>query len=347
MNIPEYLRRRNSGEQKTLSRSLQNFSGLQSPAQVTIEAQTPTEIPGLSGLFPGGTPGTKTNYARGASNYLLSQGGPFTGLAGMLVGMKADKVAKDNQEIAQKAAAEQALGEKVINWAREDENIEDARDFDLKKLGLQQGFDTQKQDSSQEHDWLKFYTANNNDIESKNIDLKNALIKHGVESGYNFDNDTSSDTQKLIQGLAKYKKENSESSKALAQKTQEDSYQNALQGINDLQDIATDDNIGAFTRWRHSMNMSSDKQDNNLGKLSAAVAAIAPASIQKLKNAGVSGVNTMAEFLTYVGLPENPTSKQIGGALPTINKILGIRSEDRRSKSQYGNLSDDDLKAGI
>jgi hypothetical protein len=94
-------------------------------------------------------------------------------------------------------------------------------------------------------------------------------------------------------------------------------------GIDTLQDIADRDSIGAWTRFRKGLKLTTDQEEKDLGAISSSIAAIAPQAISKLKAAGVSGINTMAEFLTYLGLPENPTSQEIAGALPQISAIIG------------------------
>jgi hypothetical protein len=63
-----------------------------------------------------------------------------------------------------------------------------------------------------------------------------------------------------------------------------------------------------------------------MGKISSAVAAVAPRAIAQLKKAGVSGINTKGEFMQYIGLPENPTSQQILGALPMMAEIAGVKN---------------------
>lgn len=106
------------------------------------------------------------------------------------------------------------------------------------------------------------------------------------------------------------------------------------QGINTLADIANNGRIGNWTRFRNNFNLASDAQERDLGSVSSAIAAIAPMAIQRLKNAGVSGVNTLGEFMTYVGLPESPTSEQIKGALPIISQIVGVQNPLNTSEQQ-------------
>lgn len=97
----------------------------------------------------------------------------------------------------------------------------------------------------------------------------------------------------------------------------------AQMGIDTLKDIADRNSIGSWTRFRNAAKLSSEQQEKDLGALSASIAAIAPQAIAGLKAAGVSGINTLGEFMQYIGLPENATSTQIKGALPLIAQILG------------------------
>lgn len=97
----------------------------------------------------------------------------------------------------------------------------------------------------------------------------------------------------------------------------------AQMGLDTLKDIADRDSVGAWTRFRKGLKLTSDQEEKDLGAISSSIAAIAPQAISKLKAAGVSGINTMAEFLTYLGLPENPISAELKGALPQIAAILG------------------------
>lgn len=100
----------------------------------------------------------------------------------------------------------------------------------------------------------------------------------------------------------------------------------AQAGINQLAEVGSRGNIGNWTRARMAMNLSSKDQEQDIGKMSSAIAAIAPTAIQRLKDAGVSGVNTLGEFMTYVGLPEKPTSEQIKGAIPLIAQVAGLKN---------------------
>lgn len=114
--------------------------------------------------------------------------------------------------------------------------------------------------------------------------------------------------------------------------------ENAAAGLAQLRDVADRDRVGPWTRMRNSLNFATNEQQQDLGRISSAVAAIAPTAIQKLKDSGVSGINTLGEFMTYVGLPENPDSQQIAGALPMISKTLGLTPQGGKALSDPLNI---------
>lgn len=97
----------------------------------------------------------------------------------------------------------------------------------------------------------------------------------------------------------------------------------AQMGLDVLKGVGDDNRVGAWTRLRRDLKLTSDQEEKDLGAITSAIGAIAPQAIAKLKAAGVSGVNTLGEFMTYVGLPEKPISTEIVGALPQIAAILG------------------------
>ena len=136
------------------------------------------------------------------------------------------------------------------------------------------------------------------------------------------------------------------------------SLNNAQLGVNTMKSIADAGNLGkgqGISSWWN------DDVRYDQGRLSGAIAAVAPRAIAKLKAAGVSGVNTLGEFMTYVGLPQNATSDQIAAAVPLISQIIG--AENPYSANQNGgveqtkgskvnmnifsNMSDEDLLRGL
>lgn len=105
-----------------------------------------------------------------------------------------------------------------------------------------------------------------------------------------------------------------------------DSLATAQKGINQLAEVARDKNLGVFTEWRRSHGLTGKDVEIDKGKIASGVAALAPRAIAKLKAAGVSGINSLPEFMTYIGLPENPTSEQIAGAIPLMAQVAGVEN---------------------
>ena len=73
--------------------------------------------------------------------------------------------------------------------------------------------------------------------------------------------------------------------------------------IQTLEKLSGEDNLTFWDRARANVGIGSTSTRLAEGELASAIAGIAPTAIQRLKNAGVSGVNTLGEFMTYVGLP--------------------------------------------
>ena len=152
--------------------------------------------------------------------------------------------------------------------------------------------------------------------------------------------------QKKVEEQAKQKEE------------EQKSLNNAQLGVDTMKSIADAGNLGkgqGISSWWN------DDVRYDQGRLSGAIAAVAPRAIAKLKAAGVSGVNTLGEFMTYVGLPQDATSDQIAAAVPLISQIIG--AENPYSANQNGgveqtkgskvnmnifsNMSDEDLLRGL
>jgi len=102
------------------------------------------------------------------------------------------------------------------------------------------------------------------------------------------------------------------------------SREQAQSAINQLGEVAERNKIGVFTNWRREHGLTGKETEQEYGRISSAVAGLAPRAISKLKAAGVSGINSLPEFMTYIGLPQNPTSEQIRGALPMMAQIAGV-----------------------
>jgi len=121
-------------------------------------------------------------------------------------------------------------------------------------------------------------------------------------------------------------------------KLEQESYDQAQNGINQLFDVAERNNIGVFTDWRRNHGLTGKETEQEYGRISSAVAAVAPRAISKLKAAGVTGINSLPEFMTYIGLPQNPTSQQIMGALPMMAQIAGVENPVKnKSLKEFNN----------
>lgn len=136
-------------------------------------------------------------------------------------------------------------------------------------------------------------------------------------------------TEQVSEGVQKV---NVPADSAMAKETMQSS-------IQALEKLSNEDNLTYWDRTRASVGMGSTSTRLAEGELASAIAGIAPTAIQRLKSAGVSGVNTLGEFMTYVGLPENATNDQIRGALPLIKQIVGYEQpvvQEQQAEQQAG-----------
>ena len=128
--------------------------------------------------------------------------------------------------------------------------------------------------------------------------------------------------------------------------SEQDSLAVAQKGINQLAQVGKDNNIGVFTDWRRKHGLTDwfgNNVETDMGKIASAVAAVAPRAISQLKKAGVSGINTKGEFMQYIGLPENATSKQILGALPMMADIAGVKNPLAQTQATSATQAGDPL----
>ena len=173
---------------------------------------------------------------------------------------------------------------------------------------------------------------------AKNMYDVNPVQPGTVVNGVTLTGNKTYDTEALKQKA----KNESEREKSQLARTRAETQ--AIEGIKALQQLVDDDSLGNFNQSSWNI-YPSDATRLAQGKLAGAIAAIAPLAIQRLKDSGVSGVNTIGEFMTYVGLPENPTSKQIEGALPLIMSSIGMTDTGYQSTdgSNLSSVSTDDL----
>ena len=113
----------------------------------------------------------------------------------------------------------------------------------------------------------------------------------------------------------------------------------AENALADLQDLADKNSLTSFGYKRASMSPwgGSEEHKKAKGRLSADIAAIGPLVLKKVKEAGASGINTVGEAMLYIGLPENPTSAELAGALPILTKTLGIEIPQSNVAQQTAN----------
>lgn len=278
-------------------------------------------------------PQFQANKARNVSNALYKRNGLVTDLLGMFFGSKAEEVDTENtkkkyawqkqleQERAQNQLIASAMADKRAQ-ARQQAEWERADAVALRNRGWEQEDAKTARDNAladtlrswQREDSL---AAQKQKREDALAQQKRAWAVEDRDAGYQHD---------MAKFLATYQQKQNKEQEALdkAAQAKAQSEETARRGLAELQGVADRGNIGAWTRWRQGMGLLGDEAEQDLGKQSAALAAIAPAAISKLKEAGVSGVNSLPEFMTYIGLGEDPTSEQIAGALPIIANTLGF-----------------------
>lgn len=283
-------------------------------------------------------PKLKTNYARSAQKAEQDKNGYFSGITGSILGWKADKIDAQNQKALQDWQLQNQQAQQQALWDREDavalrnrgwaqEDAKTARDNALA--------DTLR--SWQREDSL---AAQKQKREDALAQQKRAWAVEDRDAGYQHD---------MAKFLATYQQKQDEEQKALdnAAQAQTQSEAAAMRGLSELYGVAERDKIGNFTRGRQAWNATFDSQEQDLGALSAGLAAIAPMAISKLKEAGVSGVNSLPEFMTYVGLGENPTSAQLRGALPIISNTLGFTDVSKMGGQYTAPVRKEENKYGI
>ncbi len=272
------------------------------------------------------TPQLKTNYAANALQNLQQSGNPFAGIASAFLSPFAAKTDRDNAQAIQQYAQQNDLAKTLMNWGRQDELAQRQRNWDLQ--------DAQTARENKLADALEQYRRED-ELAQRNRDwsLADALRQYNREDkvaqrqrNWALDDRNAlwNREDQIAENAAAAAQKKYEDEQAQQQALSEQSRDVALRGLAELQGIADRNSIGALTRFGNSIGFIKDKTRQDLGKISSAVAAIAPMAIERLKSAGVSGINSLPEFLTYVGLPENPTSQEIAGALPIIRQTLGL-----------------------
>lgn len=283
-------------------------------------------------------PKLKTNYARSAQKAEQDKNGYFSGITSSILGWKADKIDAQNQKALKDWQLQNQQAQQQALWDREDavalrnrgwaqEDAKTARDNALA--------DTLR--AWQREDSL---AAQKQKREDALAHQKRAWAVEDRDAGYQHD---------MAKFLSTYQQKQNKEQEALdkAAQAKAQSEETARRGLAELQGVADRGNIGAWTRWRQDRHITDDEQEQDLGALSAGLAAIAPMAIGKLKEAGVSGVNSLPEFMTYVGLGENPTSAQLRGALPIISNTLGFTDVSKMGGQYTAPVRKEENKYGI
>lgn len=78
------------------------------------------------------------------------------------------------------------------------------------------------------------------------------------------------------------------------------------------------------------------QSSKNIGRRNQAISSLVPGAVKIAKDSGMSGINTLGEIMTNVGLPENPTSKQLEGALPGLVKKYGLEEQYYKRLAERG-----------
>lgn len=294
-------------------------------------------------------PKLKTNYARSAQKAEQDKNGYFSGITGSILGWKADKIDAQNQKALQDWQLQNQQAQQQAQWNREDSIYKRERADNLADRKSQ--WDREDTVANRERGWAQedAKTARENKLadtlsswkrEDALAQQKRAWDVEDRDAGYQHD---------MAKFLSTYQQKQNKEQEALdkAAQAKAQSEAAAMRGLSELYGVAERDKIGNFTRGRQAWNITSDAQEQDLGALSAGLAAVAPIAISKLKEAGVSGVNSLPEFMTYVGLGENPTSAQLRGALPIISNTLGFVDATKRGGQNVGPVRQEENKYGI
>lgn len=246
-----------------------------------------------------------------------------------------DKVKKSNAYIdALQSGDENAINEAAAaynpeayaNYMQNKAQREQDRQWQLDDIAEQRAFQEKMQQQAFNNQWgLAKYRER---MAQNAIDEENARLQNALDSGLISQEEYNQKRRSQILGdIAKG---------AEPDVSEEQSKQLAQNAINTLGEVAKDNKIGVFTDWRRGKGLISKDTEREYGRISSAVAGVAPRAIANLKKAGVSGINSLQEFMTYIGLPQNPTSQQIAGALPLMAEIAGVENPIKAEQKKSG-----------
>lgn len=223
-----------------------------------------------------------------------------------------DEMIAQNPE--DEARIRQMGGRAYADMLKSDAQRAEERQWHLDDLESQRQFQREQQDRSIANQ-MRMFNMRQQAVQQAGADRENQL-KSALESGMiTADEYNQAKRRDLLGEIAKTVEPDV---------TEDQSRKQAQDSINQLAGVAERNNIGIFTDWRRSHGLTGAETEREYGRISSAVAGLAPRAIAKLKEAGVSGINSLPEFMTYIGLPQNPTSAQIAGAIPMMAQIAGV-----------------------
>lgn len=200
------------------------------------------------------------------------------------------------------------------NYQQDQAKRAEERQWHLDDLESQRQFQREQQDRSLANQ-MRMFNMRQQAVQQAGAERENQL-KSALESGMiTADEYNQAKRRDLLGEIAKTVEPDV---------TEDQSRKQAQDSINQLAGVAQRNNIGIFTDWRRSHGLTGAETEREYGRISSAVAGLAPRAIAKLKEAGVSGINSLPEFMTYIGLPQNPTSAQIAGAIPMMAQIASV-----------------------
>lgn len=271
-----------------------------------------------------------------STNGLVSGGDWATGISGALKGFMAGYgAARDARN--ERADEQEQLAREEAARTQAQENAD--RDFNLKAYAA--GIDPKKMG---QEGYLE-------EIQQQKLDQANALKQAQYEREDAVAKQAHDYKMAQIAAANEYKKYELEGKKAAeeAEKklkadkaAQEEAEINrvAENALQNLEEIAASGNLTRQGyRWANVSPFGGSETHNKLkGQVTADIAAIAPLVLKRAKEAGVSGINTVGEAMMYIGLPENPTSEQLAGALPRIRDFLGMNKEQQPKQQSISDL---------
>lgn len=266
-----------------------------------------------------------------STNGLVSGGDWATGISGALKGFMAGYGAA--RDARNERAYDQYLQKQYeAQLAQEQDNAD--RDFNLKAYTV--GIDPTK---IGKEGYLE-------ELQQQKLDQANALKQAQYEREDAVAKQAHDYKMAQIAAQNKAKLEADQLEKKVKAQKEEEAKKEAISAaenaLADLQKLADENSLTSFgsLRAKYSPWGGAEERKKAKGRLAADIAAIGPLVLKKVKEAGASGINTVGEAMLYIGLPENPTSAEIAGALPILKKTLGFETPEAEQQPKQQSISD-------